>query len=332
MTPAPLVVLAAQRPEAVQGRLTAALRAGRVPGRLLYDSAPQAARWLAYHRAWAPAGRAEAALAQLYDAAFTAAWAAGPATYVGLGCGGGAKDARFMALGPASHPAAYVAAGARRARVRAARDAVALARPDAARRGVVFDLLAAPARAELLGDLARPDATIWSALGLLPNVDAAVLLPLLGALAGPSDQVLVSANLSPAPYPDAVPRVLPQYDNPEARAWYAGALAELGLGPDDAPLSVGHRALTPDGAVWRVEATAILTRAVAVTVHAAEVALAAGTTLSVFHSDRYLPEAMPGVLAQHGLTMQGAWVAEDREEGTYLATVTGRRGPGASST
>jgi uncharacterized SAM-dependent methyltransferase len=332
VTRAPLTVLPARRPEVVQARLTEALRAGAVPGRFLYDAPAQAERWLAYHRAWAPAARAASVLARLYDDAFAAAWAAagpGPLTYVGLGCGGGAKDARFMALGPASQPAAYVAADTSPDLVEAALAAVAAARPDAALRGVVFDLLAAPTRAEL-----HPGggAAVWSALGILPNVDAAVLLPLLAGLAEPGEGLLVSANLSPVPYPAAVDRVVPQYDNPEARAWYQGALDELGLGLADAPVAVTHRALTPDGAIWRVEATATLTRAAALGPAEAQVHLPAGARLAVFHSDRYLPEAMPGVFAQHGLTLKGAWVAEDREEGTYLAELTGRRGPGASST
>lgn len=299
-----------------QARLTELLAAGRVPGRLLYEAPGQAERWLAYHRAWAPAGRAAATLAALYDAAFEAAWSAldaGPMTYVGLGCGGGAKDARFFTVGPAGQPARYVAADASPELVATALAAVAAARPDVTGRGVVFDLMAPPPRDELLGPGEHP-RVVWSCLGILPNVDADHLLPLLARLAGPRDVVLLSTNLSPAPHPDAVPRIVPQYDNDEARAWYQGALAALGAA--DARLTVGHRALTPSGVVWRVEATAEV----------------AGRRLEVFHSDRYLPEAMPALFAQHGLTLEGAWVAEDREEGTYLLRVTDRPGPAASST
>ena len=44
-----------QWPDAVAERLVADLREGQIPGRFLYDSPAQSARWLAYHEAWSPA-------------------------------------------------------------------------------------------------------------------------------------------------------------------------------------------------------------------------------------------------------------------------------------
>lgn len=316
--PLPLVFHESQYPQAVQTALLSALHQGRVPGRFLYDSPGQAARWLAYHAAWSPS-RTQTALSALYAQAFEAVWTRieGPATLVGVGCGGGQKDAALLAKGPRSTPLSYVAADTSPALVMRAGQAVQAARPDVRVRHLVVDLGAEPTRDDFL-EPASDGPVIWSCLGLLPNLDAAWLLPYVRGLMKPQDTLLISANLSPVPYPEARPRIRPQYDNPEARAWYQGALDELGLGAHEAELVFSDRALMPNGQAWRLQCHAVLSTDRPVRVFSETVSLQQGQRLEVFHSDRYVPEVLPGLLLQHGLHVEDSWVTEDREEGIYL--------------
>lgn len=319
--PVELVFHESQYPDAVRRSLLEALSRGRVPGRFLYDSPGQAARWLAYHRAWSPS-RTEDTTAALYDAAFEATWAnleGNPPTYVGVGCGGGAKDARCVARAPNS--VRYVAADTSPALVLEAGARVQAAAPRAEVRRVVLDLAAQPDRLAFLGDPAGP--VVWSCFGLIPNLDADWLLPYVRSLMAPQDSLLLSVNASPAPYPEARARIVPQYDNPPARAWYQGALDELGLSARDARLVMSDRALSEDGSAWRIEAHAMLERDLEVAVFADTVALPAGARLEVFHSDRYLPEALPELFTRHGLTATHRWVGEAREEGVYRLVARG---------
>lgn len=312
-----------QYPQAVHSGLVAALRAGRVPGRFLYDSPGQAARWLAYHAAWSPS-RTLDELSGLYQTAFEAVWAqqAQPElTLVGVGCGGGRKDATFLGCGPHQAGLRYVPADTSAALVLEASAGAERARPDTTLLPIVVDLQAEPSRADFLqGDLRRP--AVWSCLGLLPNLDADWLLPYVARLMAPQDHLLVSANLSPGPHHDARDLIVPQYDNPEARAWYQGALDELGLGANDATLCMSDRALGPNGESWRIECHAVIERACAVKVFAESVPLHAGARLEVFHSDRYVPEVLPNLLAQHGLHCTQHWVTTDRQEGIYLCRLS----------
>lgn len=315
--PTPIFFHESQYPEAVRAGLVRALTAGRVPGRFLYDSPGQAARWLAYHNAWSPSRTAQE-VEGLYEAAFEATRAAHPDgvhTYVGLGCGGGTKDARFLARGARR----YVAVDTSPALVLEAGAKAAAARADVDVDRLVVDLAARPDRgALLLGPVSG--AVVWSAFGLVPNLDAQWLLPWARGLLAPQDSLLLSVNLSPTPYPAAAARIVPQYDNPEARAWYRGALDELGISTADADLELTSRPLADGGAVWRIEFFAELKRAKSLRVFDQTVELEAGQRLEVFHSDRYLPEALPELFAAHGLAVEGEWLASNREEGVYRLT------------
>ncbi|MEE8435444.1 MAG: L-histidine N(alpha)-methyltransferase [bacterium] len=101
-------VHSSETPSRRRAALLKALRARRIPGRLLYRSAEQARRWLDYHSAWSPS-RTDPSLGALYRraagemAAEMSAEMADesggepPPLLVGLGCGDGAKDAEVLA-------------------------------------------------------------------------------------------------------------------------------------------------------------------------------------------------------------------------------------------
>ena len=177
-----------------------------------------------------------------------------------IGCGGGQKDARWLkAVANAGRAAPRVTLTDTSAAlvITADRAVRAAGATDVDR--VVLDLVATPNR-EAYGATNTP--VIWSCLGILPNFEHTVLLPYLAKLLAPEDLLIVSANLSPRPRTPAteasLQSIVAQYDNPHARAWYDGALLELGL-----PLSALDRrmhtaAVDADGHVWRMQYRAAL--------------------------------------------------------------------------
>ncbi len=89
-----------QFPEIIQKELIDGLRRRRIPPKFHYHSYKQSQKWLALHDAWSPS-RTDSDCAAVYDRSFSAACelAAGRRVRViGLGCGGGQKEARLLAL------------------------------------------------------------------------------------------------------------------------------------------------------------------------------------------------------------------------------------------
>ena len=240
--PVTLTVHDSQYPDSVAEQLRRGLRTRKLPGKFLYESPAQAQRWLAYHQAYAPS-RTEPALLALYQQAFAAALQVlSPSAlhYVSLGCGGGNKDALFL----------------QQARLRCASliftpmDTSAALVVETMRRiqSTVPTLTTAPLVVDLEGE---PDLTAWlsqhettvhqrllACFGMLPNFPYRAFLPYVRSLMRPGDMLLLSANLSPGLYADAVARILPQYDNPVAHAWYTGLLYSLGFAASQLQLAV----------------------------------------------------------------------------------------------
>lgn len=294
-----------QYPGAARERLIARLRAGELPARFLYDSPAQAARWLAYHAAWSPS-RTDRALLDLYHRQLGAALARMHERlgYVGVGCGGGTKDALFLRQAGGRVASATVADTSPSLVLEA------LAQSPGAR-GLVVDLEAQPERAAFTGGL----PTVWTAFGMVPNLDAPAFLRWLARVMGPDDLALVSANLHPESYPTAAKAILPQYDNPPARSWYRGALAELGLAAIDP--EVRAEPLTPGGEAWRVVVEAAIDRPAVVPAFDVEIPLEAGTRLRVFFSNRFTPTAFESGLAEAGLLPLERALFEGAQEGIW---------------
>lgn len=312
-----------QYPEQVAMQCRQGLRARKLPGRLLYDSPAQAQRWLAYHQAYSPS-RTEPELLVLYERSFEATLAALTGRslhYVSLGCGGGNKDALFVRRvldrGGALH-------------VSPTDTSAALVLETMLRLQATFSTLST---SPLVVDLAvEPDLHPWLAsqeadgacrifgcFGIIPNFDYAALLSYLWRLMRPDDLLLLSANLSPGPYgSSAAQRIVPQYDNPHARAWFAGLLDSLGFAGADLRLTVEARPLHEDGHVWRIQADARVLRDVQLALYEESFEFREGEALEVFFSNRFTPAAMPQVLGGAGFDVRQAWVLDSREEGIYL--------------
>jgi uncharacterized SAM-dependent methyltransferase len=327
----PLTLHASAWPEAQRTALLEALRAGRVPGAHLYQSPAQAQRWLAYHAAWSPS-RADAALHEVYAAAARAAAArvSGPALVLGLGSGGGRKDARLLAAltpGARGAPLHYAPVDASAALAAEAALHVRAERPGTLPHLLVADLETLPALGPWLagtgvGALPR----VLTCYGMLPNMDAGRFPAWVAGLLRAEDALLISANLSPRGLATDGARIAAQYDNPPARAWYAGALSELGVAAAAHALEIGAEPLPaplaglPANAAWQVAVRARLREALTLAVHGERLDYPAGQRLAVFHSLRFTAEGARALLEGAGLRVRERWLGAGGEEGVFLCT------------
>src|SRR4051812_22325404 len=96
--PIQILVHASQFPQAVRDDLVRSLRERAVNHKFHYDSYKQTQKWLALHEAYSPS-RTDPDCQTIYEASFASAATscAGPSLHlVGLGAGGGQKDARLL--------------------------------------------------------------------------------------------------------------------------------------------------------------------------------------------------------------------------------------------
>src|SRR5271169_667016 len=95
-----VTVHASQYPDRLREELLQGLRSRRIAPKFQYQSYKQAQLWLALHRACSPAWLDPECVA-IYDRSFAAATGTIPerrVRLIGLGCGGGDKEARLLRL------------------------------------------------------------------------------------------------------------------------------------------------------------------------------------------------------------------------------------------
>jgi uncharacterized SAM-dependent methyltransferase len=293
----------------------------------LYDSPAQAQRWLAYHHKYSPS-RTEPELLTLYERAFRAAillpLPERPLHYVSLGCGGGNKDALFVRsalnLGGSLHvtpmdtsPALVLETMLR----------LAEAFPTLAASPLVVDLAAEPEIGPWLRQQeAQATCRIFGCFGIIPNFDYVALLSYLRRLMREGDLLLLSANLSPGPYGSAAQRIVPQYDNPLAHAWFGGLLDSLGFPATDLRLAVMARPLREDGHIWRIQADALFLKDVTLRLYENSFDFREGEALEIFFSNRFTPMVLPQILTSAGFTLSQSWILDSQEEGIYLCQLS----------
>lgn len=311
-----------QYPARLAAQLCQGLRVRKLPGKFLYESPAQAQRWLAYHQAYSPS-RTEPALLALYDQAFQAALqtlAPSALHYVSLGCGGGNKDARFLRQAAPDCPSlVFTPLDTSAALVVETMLRIQRALPLLTTAPLVADLDVAPALTPWLSQHETPaHRRLLACFGMLPNFAYQTFLPYVRSLMRCGDLLLLSANLSPGLYADAVGRILPQYDNPLARAWYTGLLDSLGFAASQVQLTVHPHLLQPDGHIWHIRAEATVQHQMQLTVYNEMFHFTAGESLEVFFSNRFTSQIMPQVLADAGLRLLQTWLCDSQEEAIYL--------------
>ena len=280
-----------QFPEAVARDLAESFRTRRVNHKFLYTSYRQAAKWLKLHEAFSPA-RTDPDCLATYDRAFAkAAEAIGRkhVNLIGLGCGGGQKDARLaemldMAYTPVdvSMPLVVTAAG----------------RVGRVTHGVVCDL--ATVR-DLEALLPKAGARLFTLFGMLPNFEPEVILPKLADWVGRDNLLLVSANLTPA---GGIEKVLPQYANALTEDWLRAFLEDFGI---------------RNGKIaWRVEERISAEFAFEEKAALEGVEFSPGQKLRLFFSFRYTPEELRKLFSRYGLQVQDKWITASSEEGVFM--------------
>jgi uncharacterized SAM-dependent methyltransferase len=337
---AQITVHASQFPENVRRDLRASLRERRVNHKFLYDSYRQTQKWLALHQAFSPA-RTDPDCAATYDRAFEslAPRVKGPAVHLlGLGCGGGQKDARLLRL--LRNPATqlfYTPVDVSVAMVLVARGAALSVIPAEHCFGLVCDL----ASAELTNEAFDPPLRAWAEkaaglaaegdppassggriitfFGMMPNFEPPVILPRLAGLLRPGDALLLSANLAPGnDYAAGMRRILPQYDNAPTRDWLVTFLLDLGVEADDGELRFRLEEVPAGGGLRRVAAYFEFRRARQIRVDDEGFDFQPGDTIRLFFSYRHTPALLAALLREHGLAVLDQWVTGSQEEGIFL--------------
>jgi L-histidine Nalpha-methyltransferase len=308
-------------PENVQRDLLQSLRARRVDPKFHYASYNQSRKWLALHEACSPS-RIDADCAALYDRSFLAAVGAlhsSPVRLIGLGCGGGQKDARLLcSLAGQGREVSYTPCDISLALVLTSSRAAQTSVPGIRCHPLVCDLATAD-------DLPRvfdhqegaPKVHLFTFFGMIPNFEPEVILPRLAALVRPGDLLLFSANLAPGPdYAAGVQQVLPGYDNPPTRDWLLTFLHDLGVEPGDGSVQFSIEDST--AALKRIVADYCFSKRRILPVHGERFEFREGDKVRLFFSYRYTPGRMASLLSEHKLSILGQWIAQSGEEGVFL--------------
>src|SRR5262245_60795398 len=230
-----VTIHSSQFPESIQRDLLESLRTRRVNHKFHYDSVKQTLKWLALHEAHSPA-RTDADCEATYNRAFVGAAReikAPRVHLIGLGCGGGQKDARLLKrLRQRGREIFYTPCDVSTAMVLVARQAVSAIVPENRCFPFVCDLASADALAPDLKKLTPPGAMrVFTFFGMIPNFEPQIILPKLASLLRGNDTLLFSANLAPGADYAGLKKILPQYDNPLTRDWLMTFLLDLGVEP-----------------------------------------------------------------------------------------------------
>ncbi|HZM04618.1 MAG TPA: L-histidine N(alpha)-methyltransferase [Candidatus Saccharimonadales bacterium] len=310
-----------QFPEKVRRDLLRCLRVRQIAPKFHYESYQQSQKWLALHEAYSPS-RTEADCAAVYDRAFRAAVKAlgsRAASLVGLGCGGGQKDARLLSL-LANHDRAvsYVPCDVSVALVLTASQAARSAVPGIACHPLVFNLDDVEKSTDVLGTLdGAGKVRLLTFFGMIPNFEPGTILPKLAAFVRPSDFLLFSANLAPGPaYAAGVRRVLPGYDNALTRDWLLTFWHDLGVEAEDGTLRFSME--DSDAKVKRIAADFVFTRRRTLCVYGERFDFKKGAKVRLFFSYRYTPALITSLLTRHRLNVIGQWIPALGEEGVFL--------------
>ena len=316
-------------PENVQRDLLQSLRTRRIDPKFHYITYKQSQKWLALHEAWSPS-RIDPDCAALYDRAFLAAAGAlhsSRVRLIGLGCGGGQKDARLLgALTGQGRQLSYTPCDISLALVLTSSRAAQTAVPGIRCQPLVCDLAGAVDLPEVLHH--QEDAStvhLITFFGMIPNFEPEVILPRLAALLRPGDLLLVSANLAPGPdYAAGVQRVLPGYDNPQTRDWLLTFLHDLGVEPGDG--SVQFSIEDSPSALKRIVADFCFARRRILSVYGERFEFREGDKVRLFFSYRYTPGLIGSLLSEHKLSILGQWITSSGEEGVFLCGKAGAAG------
>jgi uncharacterized SAM-dependent methyltransferase len=315
-----VAIHASQFPENVRRDLLRSLRTRKIAHKFHYDSVKQTQKWLALHQQFSPS-RHDADCRAIYEQGFAAVVQkikSKAVHLIGLGCGGGQKDARLLKMLKATGKEVfYTPSDVATAMVLVARQTALSVVPakncfplacdleTANNLPTVFDLPAT-----------RHASRIITFFGMIPNSEPGVILPKLASLVRPKDFLLFSANLAPGKdYAAGVKKVLTQYDNVPTRDWLLTFLLDLGIKKNDGELRFE---IETKNDLKRIAANFHFKRASRVEIENDVFDFKRGEKIQLFFSYRYTPERVQKALAAHKLEVCEQWVTKSGEEGVFL--------------
>jgi uncharacterized SAM-dependent methyltransferase len=308
-----------QFPGSIRSELIQGLRQRRIAPKFHYQSYKQSQKWMVLHDAWSPS-RTDSDCAAVYDRSFAAAGgllAERRVRVIGLGCGGGQKEARLLALlAEQGRELSYTPCDVSLALLLTATEEARRAVAAVPCNPLLCDLAVADDLPAVLDRLEEREAPrIITFFGMIPNFEPDNIAPRLAAMVRPGDVLLVSANLAPGPdYAAGVRRILPGYDNAETRDWLLTFLFDLGIEPADGMLQI-H--IEEAQALKRIAADFHFVHDRALMIYGERLEFLAGETLHLFFSYRYTPEKIERLLSSHHLKLEGQWIAKSGEEGVF---------------
>ena len=320
---AQVTIDSSQHPENIRRELVNSLRARRINHKFLYDGVRQTRKWLALHQAHSPS-RNDADCRATYERSFEASAAkiaAGRVHLVGLGCGGGQKDARLLSLLRLQGKApGYTPCDVSAAMVLVARQAALPVVSDEQCFPLVCDLAVAddlPALIERQGPVAA--ARLITFFGMIPNFEPHSIIPKLASLVRPGDLLLFSANLAPGPdYAAGLARVLPQYDNALTRDWLMTFVLDLGVERGDGELRFTIEDGPAGSGLKKIVARFHFAGTRRIEAGGEAFEFRAGDDLQLFFSYRYTPVLVRAALGGSRLAVLDQWITKSEEEGVFL--------------
>ncbi|HTG44355.1 MAG TPA: L-histidine N(alpha)-methyltransferase [Verrucomicrobiae bacterium] len=319
-------------PAQVAEQLRQGLRHRLVDPKFHYATYAQARSWRRVHEQYAPSHQ-DAATKDFYEQAYRAVLPGlreHEFQLLGLGCGLGQKEARFLEIvTPVAEAVSYLPVDMS---VPLVIDAYLAGHPwSESSRPIVCDLSNTCDLPEVIATTSLHDCQrVATLFGVLPQLDPVAIFTSLQALLRPQDQVLCSVNLVPPGAPrQRLEAILAQYDNSLTNEWLLLFLRDLGIEAE-----AGHIEWVIDEVAaqeaYRLVAWFHFDREVQLEAAGETFHFRFGEKLQLFFSHRYTPEGLTNILSQlragrtdrqNGfgapLLLENSWRTASGEEGLY---------------
>ncbi len=296
-----------------ENALAESLRSNQLDPKLLYVTPRQAELWRQVFLKHSPI-HANPEFGRIYREAFAHMAKQAPmdeAYIVGLGCGTGIKEAAFCAeLKSRGRKVLFSPIDISVDLIGEAKRTLAAAGATYAG-GMACDMENVDRVAQWIDETGHEAPIFFTFFGVVPNMTPSLVLRLFRAILRPGDTLVVSAHLAPISediaLPDAMRKVLPQYDNAETLAWLLAGLEEWGLSDRLEPprMEIGEVEGMPAFvamAKWKTAETS--------------------NPLRVFHSVRYTPNLFEKMLSDGGFHFELLAITGCREEGIWAVRLS----------
>ena len=309
-------------PEAVHARLRASFQTRRIHGAFHYDTARRAHRWMQVHATHSPAVTADDARSIYDQAARESVVGLAPDAWgcIGLGCGSGHKEARVAAaLAARGSSVTYLPLDVSVPLVLISREAALAQLPNLTVHPIAADLTDASDLSSVINPLLPAGAgRFFTLFGMVPNFEPEFIFGRMASWLRPGDRLLFSANLAPGPDLEAgVRAVLPQYDNPETKAWLRTLLEDHGVSTDCGSVVFHIEPVHGFPGCARIAADWVVSQSSELVLDGESFPLLPGERLRLFFSCRHTPGSIEFGLRSHGLRLAQSWIAGSGEEGVF---------------